>query len=310
MESRTPTKIKVLFIAGWGRSGSTILDNVLNQVNRVFSTGELRYFWDRGLIENRLCGCGAAFRGCPIWKRITEEAFGSMSKINPEKFVRMRDKVRTRHLLLLLLPFGKHMLTRRINAYLKELGRLYEAIYTITGCNLIVDSSKFPSHGFALSMMPNIDLHVVHIVRDPRAVAHSWSRFKFYKGKDELRTRHSMLSSCLYWLFWNLMIEFLWARKLDRYFFLKYETFVLEPVKYIKEILAFSGECFDGLTAKDERHIKLNVTHTVSGNPSRFLQGIIEIKEDQEWRNKMSKKSKILTSLLTLPLFVRYRYTI
>jgi len=35
---------KVLYIAGWGRSGSTILDNVLGQLDGCFSTGELNYF--------------------------------------------------------------------------------------------------------------------------------------------------------------------------------------------------------------------------------------------------------------------------
>lgn len=46
-------EVKVLYIAGWGRSGSTILDNVLGQVEGFFSGGELSYLWERGLSENR-----------------------------------------------------------------------------------------------------------------------------------------------------------------------------------------------------------------------------------------------------------------
>jgi len=34
---------RVLYIAGWGRSGSTILDNVLGQVDGFFSAGELMF---------------------------------------------------------------------------------------------------------------------------------------------------------------------------------------------------------------------------------------------------------------------------
>lgn len=39
--------VKVLYVIGWGRSGSTILDNVLGQLDGCFSTGELHYFWER-----------------------------------------------------------------------------------------------------------------------------------------------------------------------------------------------------------------------------------------------------------------------
>src|SRR6476469_754930 len=54
----------VLFIAGWGRSGSTLLDRMLGQVPGVFSAGELRDIWDRGVREDRLCGCGQPFHEC------------------------------------------------------------------------------------------------------------------------------------------------------------------------------------------------------------------------------------------------------
>src|SRR5258707_1271589 len=39
--------VKILYIAGWGRSGTTIVDNVFNTYASVFSTGELFYPWLR-----------------------------------------------------------------------------------------------------------------------------------------------------------------------------------------------------------------------------------------------------------------------
>jgi hypothetical protein len=60
-------RVKVLYIAGSGRSGSTILDNTLGQIDGFFSVGELRYIWERGLIEDRLCGCGERVHQCPFW---------------------------------------------------------------------------------------------------------------------------------------------------------------------------------------------------------------------------------------------------
>lgn len=54
-------KIKVLYLAGWSRSGSTILSNILGEINGFFSTGEITYIWQRGLIINKLCGCDLPF---------------------------------------------------------------------------------------------------------------------------------------------------------------------------------------------------------------------------------------------------------
>src|SRR5205085_9377274 len=66
--------VRVLLIAGSGRSGSTLLANLLGSVPGVFSAGEMRYLFDRGLRDNRLCGCGVPFRECPVWTRILTAA--------------------------------------------------------------------------------------------------------------------------------------------------------------------------------------------------------------------------------------------
>src|SRR5450755_1085488 len=64
----------VLYIAGTGRSGSTVLANILGEVDGVFAAGEVRYLWQRGLKEGRLCGCGLPVRECPVWRKALEEA--------------------------------------------------------------------------------------------------------------------------------------------------------------------------------------------------------------------------------------------
>ena len=57
-------KIVVLYIAGWGRSGSTIMGNILGQLPGFAHVGELSNVWSRGVIEDSLCGCGARFSEC------------------------------------------------------------------------------------------------------------------------------------------------------------------------------------------------------------------------------------------------------
>ena len=60
---------RVLYIGGWGRSGSTLLDRLLGQAEGSFSVGEMRDLWLRGVLENRRCGCGEPFDSCPFWTR-------------------------------------------------------------------------------------------------------------------------------------------------------------------------------------------------------------------------------------------------
>ena len=72
MSAETP--LKVIFVAGAGRSGSTLLDRMLGSVPRVASVGELRHIWKLGLAEDEFCGCGEPFSACPFWARVVREA--------------------------------------------------------------------------------------------------------------------------------------------------------------------------------------------------------------------------------------------
>ena len=62
--------VPVLFIAGFGRSGSTLLDRLLGSTPGVHSGGELAAIWTHGLVDDRLCSCGAPFSGCPFWRAV------------------------------------------------------------------------------------------------------------------------------------------------------------------------------------------------------------------------------------------------
>src|SRR5207245_4821641 len=80
VDGRDPT---VLYLGGVGRSGSTLVDRILGQVPGLFSGGEIRDLWARGLIENRQCGCGTPFRSCSFWTEVGRRAFGGWDRIDP-----------------------------------------------------------------------------------------------------------------------------------------------------------------------------------------------------------------------------------
>ena len=58
MTAQQPGEVKVLFLAGKGRSGGTLLASLLGQLPGFFNIGELNRLWDWGLVSNYRCGCG------------------------------------------------------------------------------------------------------------------------------------------------------------------------------------------------------------------------------------------------------------
>ena len=114
--------------------------------------------------------------------------------------------------------------------------QLYRAIRDVSGAQVVVDSSKLPPYGFVQSQSAGVDLRCVHLVRDPRAAAYSWSRRSSTTADDgsatgpagwlpEVGPAHSAIT----WTVWNVLTELLWRSDRERYLRIRYEDFVAEP---------------------------------------------------------------------------------
>jgi hypothetical protein len=305
-------RVKVLYVVGLGRSGSTILSNSLGQIGGYLSAGELNFIWKHNVVENRLCGCGRPFRECPVWTRVMDEAFGGMDGVDPREMMRLQSSgTRTRHIPLMLTARGNRVLKERLDKLLINYGRLYEAIGAVTGSRVIVDSSKEPAHGYAMSLVPGVDFRVVHLIRDPRAAAYSWLKKKPQPDSEEIEhmVRFSPTKSSALWDSWNASAEALWRRTPQRYLRLRYEDFVADPRKGLQRILRLL-EVTAELPLAGEREVMLGVSHTVSGNPNRFETGAVELRPDHEWMERMEPRHRALVTALTLPLLRRYGYPV
>jgi hypothetical protein len=306
-------RVKVLYVVGLGRSGSTILSNSLGQIGGYFSAGELNFIWRHNVIENRLCGCGRPFHECPVWTRVMEEAFGGMDGVDPREMMRLQNLgTRTRHIPLMLTARGDSVLKERLEKLLINYSRLYEAIGSVTGGRVIVDSSKEPAHGYAMSLVPGVDLRVVHLIRDPRAAAYSWLKKKPQPDSDEIEhmVRFSPTKSSALWDSWNASAEALWRRTPEKYLRLRYEDFVADPRESFGRILNLLGERDTEPPLASDREVKLGISHTVSGNPNRFETGAVELRYDREWMHRMKPRDRALVTVLTSPLLYRYGYEV
>lgn len=283
---------RVLFVAGSGRSGSTLVTNVLGQAEGVLAAGELRYLWQRGAIDDRLCGCGQSFAACPVWTRVMKEVDADPAAVSG--FLRAR--LRMRRLPALLLR-------RRVDAH-PGIAALYAAL---GGDGLVVDSSKLPPYGLLVDGLPGVETRVLHLVRDPRATAFSWRRRKGLDGPGDKRlmSRPPLAKAALLWLVWNATAAFLWRRS-GRYLRVRYEDFVADPAAVTARIASFAGVGggvpFDGST------VHLAPTHAVAGNPSRHRTGDVTVVADDEWVTGLSRPAYALVTAITAPLLWRWRY--
>ncbi len=303
--------VKVLYVAGLGRSGSTILANTLGQVEGFFSGGELNFIWKHALIENRLCGCGCPSRECPFWGPVFDGEFGGQSEALAREMMRLQYAgARTRHIPLMLTGGGRERIKDRLGPFLENTGRLYRAIRSVSGSRVVVDTSKEPAYGYALGMVPGIDLRVLHLVRDPRAAAYSWAKKKRQPDSTDREFMHQKTptQSAVLWDAWNAAIETLWRGTPEKYLRLRYEDFIADPRRSFEGILDLADEEEAELPLVGEREVKLGISHTVSGNPNRFDTGAVELKQDQAWTEKMSPRDQRLVTALTVPLLRRYHY--
>jgi len=300
--------VKVISIAGAGRSGSTILDNVLGGVPGAFSAGEVRYLWQRGLVEKRLCGCSKPLPDCELWPLILHRAFPD--GIDPQATAALLHHVRTRFTPAARIRPLHGWYNKKLEPLIGVLDKLYPAIAAETGARFIVDSSKLPTYTYVLSLVPSIDLRIVHLVRDPRAVAHSWGRPKAQLDTAEARpmTPTGPLRSAVDWNVWNTTIRALFADAADGYVLLRYEDLVSDPVTSVRRILAMAGEPDASTSHLDGSTVELAGNHTVSGNPGRFQTGTVHLKLDEAWRRDMPDSNRKTVERVTAPFRRSFGY--
>jgi len=311
-EASSADPVRVISITGWGRSGSTLLDRLLGQVAGVCSVGELRELWQRGLVENRLCGCGRRFRDCDWWTRIGERAFGGWDRLDAPDVAALCARVdRTGSIPRVLTARATPEGDPDVMRYADLLGRLYRAIADVTGARVIVDSSKLPTHSLLLRQIAGVDLRVLHLVRDPRGVVFSWQKEIVRAdgdGRDHLR-RYGVAAASVRYMLYNAAAHVVRTRRVPSRF-LRYEDLVERPADTVSDVLTWAGVDVApaDLAFIHEGTAELGVDHTVDGNPMRLLQGPVAVALDDEWRRSLRPRQRAVVSAITAPLIAVYGY--
>lgn len=308
--------IKVLSIVGAGRSGTTVLASILGEVPGFASAGEIRWLWRRGVMERRPCACGLPPADCPVWAPVVARTLTSHGVHDHgravEEIVAAQEEVATLPNRLRILRSASDP-TTTWPALEVVRTTMESALRTLAGAaeaRVVVDSSKRAHDAAVVAALPGISLYVLHVVRDPRAVAYSWGRKKTFTVAGKTRTMGTRRpsASASRWISnsWGAEILSRHVPK-DRWLRLRYEDFCANPLESYRAIMELLGEQglspFEGPDA-----VRLRPGHIVAGNPSRFTVGSVKIRLDEEWRTQMSKRDQRLVNWSTYPLRRRYGY--
>ena len=252
---------------------------------------------------------------CPFWREVGQRAFGGWQHVDLDHVEWFSRRV-VRERFGIAMPLLKQRQSYRANfaAYLEYIDPLYRAMWRVSGARRIVDSSKVLSQYGALAALTSLDLSLVHLVRDSRGVAPSWTR-KLVRpeitSEREYMPTFNTTWMALQWDFMNVAFDI--ARILmyrDRpSVLMRYEPFATDPVRVSRAALASVSETppSDGMPKSSPfGRVPVGTQHTVSGNPARFSGPVVTVRPDVRWHAEMRGTRQAMVTAVTWPVLARY----
>jgi hypothetical protein len=302
---------RVLFLGGLGRSGTTLVERLLGQLPGFCALGEVVHLWQRDVRDDERCGCGVPFSSCDFWDAVGERAFGGWHQVDVYRVLALQGAVeRTRYIPRLAASRLPEEHVALIEEYAGYYAAIYEAAGTVSGAGVVIDSSKHSALAHCLRWAPGLDLRVVHVVRDARGVAYSWTKTVVRPEADgAAMTRYSPARSALLWNAHNAAFALL-ARRGVPVRRIRYEQFVAEPRRVLVELAGFAGMDVSGadlnFVTPDEAELKPG--HSAAGNPMRFTVGRVPLRRDDVWRSALPPVQRRLVGTVCAPLLRAYGY--
>jgi len=268
--------MRIVYIVGDGRSGSTVLESILSNIEGAISVGECFRFWERFYKNETLCGCGVAMADCAMWSKVHSDL---------SKLILDYDPAEIQSRLKKFLLFRNFRNIRRgdenTEFFLSLAGNFYQSIVRHSGSQLILDSSKSPSWARLLLLLPGFDVKVIHLERALPGVASSWKKKivlpEFIK-KEVFMPQKTNLSILRTWL----RVKWLSSRLSDsRLLFVRFERFCNDQKQGLRRIFKF----LELPEIKSEFLYRTN--HGIAGNPLRMSgAGKVEIHPIKKGRPK------------------------
>lgn len=292
--------MKIIYIMGYGRSGSTLLDIVLGDNKDIVTTGALDNYFE-WVNKNLFCACGKKMDGCDYWSQVAQH--NSFSK----KDIKLVKKMES------IVSFFIYKSRKKINKYKSLNNKLLNSISLNFSKNTIVDSSKTTSdclyRPLMLSKYCDINLKPIFLVRDPRAVV--WSAMKKH-GSPERETNDFKLlrfvRTLISWNITNLLTLIIAKVYFKGFMFIKYEDFCKNPIDELHRIEDYTRVDLEDVIQKINQNKSINIGHNIGGNRLRFSKSVRAIKEDNSWESHMPKLYRYIVTIISFYLIRVFKY--
>ena len=309
-----PGPLTVLYVMGAPRSGSTLLDIAIGNHPSVVSVGELSRLPEAVPGGNRFCACGEHGSRCPFWHEILELWTEYLDR-DPMASLAKHQRMFTKPVRFRPIPpgltNGEDHPSHELRAFRAELASLYRAIAAVSRARVIVDSSKTPARAVALAQLPEIDLRVVHLVRDGRGVA--WSLTTPFSRDVRAGVPRDILAKSILRTSWrwrrvNSVSDQVLANAGRNGIRVRYEDFVANPRETLRRIYRLVDLGLDDAAEALEQGEELAPGHLIAGNRLR-MQGAVRLSGDERWRREMPRRSRWLFWAIAGRVARRYGYS-
>lgn len=307
----TDRHVTVVCILGQGRTGSTLLAQLLDQHTRMHAIGEVFPFRSKFVESNNLCSCGSPVNKCSFWKTILS---------SPDIQARLSDLTKTENHHLMRLRHFRSLLSRLdegaapsiIEAGASALRLFTQKIRHKASGSILVDSTKTPNVAL-LYRMAGLQVKIIHLIRDSRAIMYSWrghrgrKSFSGYRNTLKKISPLGLLRSCAEYYPYQSYSE-LMGRFVGNYTRVRYEDLAQEPATCLKRLFKSCKLSDQSERIVTNKTANVQNAHIIGGNPSRFNHGTVNIRFDDEWKRKLPALERLITTFLTYPLLHRYGY--
>jgi hypothetical protein len=301
--------LKVVYIAGDGRSGSTLLDRLIGAYPGVFSCGELGNLLQSTASTDQFCACGCKAQSCGFWHGVLERWSSSVPDFTEREYKSLQR--RYERLRSLLRPYNERELSLeepRFARYAEYTMALFDAVADLSDAAVIVDSSKSPARALALSRVPGLDVRMLHLVRDVRGVAYSLRKLSAPKPgepKSKQPKRRSNLRFAGTWAVVNYFCEQVNPKIPGPNLFTRYEDYTADPDSMLSAVAKLLG--VERIPYAAGASYLMTQGHQVAGNEAR-MRPVQAIATDETWRRQFGFGMQKGLYLLVLPLMLHYRY--
>jgi len=302
---------RLAYVLAASHSGSTLLSMLLGSHPQIATVGELTLSPQAmGDLDRYRCSCGVPIRECSFWEEIGNGMRRRGVAFDLAHAGTDYREARSRYVARLLRPmhrgrgleFLRDSALRLSPAWRKRLpdihrrnSALVSTIAELTGADAVVDSSKIALRLKYLLRNPDLEVKVVRLIRDGRAVALTYMDPAGFADADDPGKRAGgmggtrdgeRLSMAQAAYEWRRCVEeaehILRSMKRSQWIEIRYEDYCREPERTLRGVHEFLEVDPDG-PALDFRSVEQHVV----GNGMR-LNTSSDIQLDERWRDALT----------------------